>query len=81
MATKQVRHCLADSRVRGDGSPRLEAEWPKRSSDGGDEERVREARVSDEDDGSNSETAAVVPRRLLQHHSQAPHFHIQRAGA
>ena len=72
---------VADSRVWRDGSPRPEAKRSKRACDGGEQERVREARLSDEDDRRHSETAAVVPRRLLQHHSQAPHLDIQRAGA
>ena len=71
---------VADSRVWRDGSSRPEAEWAECACDGGEQEGLREACLSDEDDWRDPETAAVVPRRFLQHHSQASDIYIQRAG-
>jgi len=71
---------VADSGIWRDGNPRPEAERAQRAGYGGEQEGVREAGVSDEDDWRDTETAAVVPRRLLQHHSQTSHLDLQRAG-
>ena len=64
-------------------NPRSKTHWSKHSCHGGEQERVRETGVSDENDRGHKKTDRFLSGRILRDHSQAADINLwwTRVGA